>query len=305
VATAADPYRKLQQVARRRSHRGHFTSADAQMAGVSRMHLSRLVSEGLVTHIAPRVYRFRIAAAPSWKDRLAAELLSTGGIACGLSATALYDLADSPPSPCVLVERGSRIARGARETTRVLPRYEVVTVDGLRALAPVRAVLDSAHRLSTTDAIAMVESAIVRSLVRPDALRRRARELTNSKRPGCAVVLRILADLHPELARSRNEWEALVARRATEFGLQPPELEHEIVFDGRRYIADAAWPEPRVALEFDGRDPHMRKRVHDYDTGRRNDFTAAGWLRFGITASALQNRDDRTFRQVARAIERR
>jgi hypothetical protein len=275
------------------------------MAGVSRMHLSRLVSEGLVTHVAPRVYRFRITAAPTWKDRLAAELLSTGGIACGLSATALYDLADSPPSPCVLVERGSRIARGARETTRVLPRYEVVTVDGLRALAPVRAVLDSAHRLSTTDAIAMVESAIVRSLVRPDALRRRARELTNSKRPGCAVVLRILADLHPELARSRNEWEALVARRATEFGLQPPELEHEIVFDGRRYIADAAWPEARVALEFDGRDPHMRKRVHDYDTGRRNDFTAAGWLRFGITASALQNRDDRTFRQVARAIERR
>ena len=266
------------------------------------MQLSRLVSDGLIVRVAPRVYRFRVAAAANWRDRFAAELLSTGGVASGLSAVALYDLAAAPRDPCVLVERGSRARGGARHTTPELPASDVVIVDGLRALAPVRAVLDSVHRLPTTSAVAMVESAIVRGLVKPDALRRRARELMNSKRPGCAVVLRILADLHPELARSRNEWAALVARRAKEVGLPPPELEHELVFDGCRYIADAAWPAARVALEFDGRDPHMRKRVHDYDTGRRNDFVAAGWLRFGITASALKNRDDRTFRQVARAI---
>ena len=88
-------------------------------------------------------------------------------------------------------------------------------------------------------------------------------------------------------------------------GSTPPELEYELFIDGRRYIADAAWPEQRVALEFDGRDPHMRRWVHDYDTGRRNDFTDAGWLRFGITATALKQRDDRAFRQVARAIARR
>jgi hypothetical protein len=169
----------------------------------------------------------------------------------------------------------------------------------------VRALLDSAHRLPATKATAMVESAIVRGLVKPEALRRRAKELEHSKRPGCAVVLRILAELHPELARSRNEWEALVARRAKEFGLEPPQLEYEVVFDGRRYIADAAWPAQRVALEFDGRDPHMRRSVHDNDTGRRNDFTDADWLRFGITATALKQRDDRAFRQVARAIGRR
>jgi very-short-patch-repair endonuclease len=151
----------------------------------------------------------------------------------------------------------------------------------------------------------MVESAIVRKLVKAAGLRRRAQELANSKRPGCAVVLRILDDLHPELARSRNEWEALVARRAKEFGLERPQLEYELFFNGHRYIADAAWPRQRVALEFDGRDPHMRRRVHDYDTDRRNDFTDAGWRRFGITASALRRHDDRAFRQVARAIEGR
>jgi very-short-patch-repair endonuclease len=141
--------------------------------------------------------------------------------------------------------------------------------------------------------------------VKPIALQRRASELSHGTRPGCRITLGILAELHPELARSRNEWEALVARRARELGLPEPRLEFELFFDGHRYIADAAWPEPRVALEFDGRDPHMRRSVHDYDTSRRNDFADAGWSRFAITAAHLTTGNDRVFRQVAAALTRR
>jgi hypothetical protein len=158
---------------------------------------------------------------------------------------ALYDLAKPPLLPCVLVRRGSRHAVAGRSTTRDLAPSECVTVDGLRSLCPVRAVIDSAHRLPYRDAVALVESAIVRGLVKPVALQRRASELCHGKRPGCAVVLRILADLHPELERSRNEWEAFVARCARRLGLPLPKLEHELLIDGRRYIADAAWPQQR------------------------------------------------------------
>jgi very-short-patch-repair endonuclease len=262
------------------------------------------VQRGVVVREASRVYRFTVVAAPTWKDRLAVELLSTGGIACGLSAAALYGLADPPEQPAVLVARDSRLAAPGRHTTRTLERAECVTVEGMRTLAPVRMVLDSVHRLPGGRAVALIEGAIVRGLVRPAALERRARELNHGKRPGCAVTLRVLADLHPELARSRNEWEALVARRAKQYGVGPPALEFEMFVEGRRYIADAAWPDVKVALEFDGRDPHMRMRVHDYDSVRRNDLTSAGWRRFGITATALRRRDDRTFEQVARAIAR-
>jgi hypothetical protein len=149
----------------------------------------------------------------------------------------------------------------------------------------------------------MIESAIVRGLVNPARLEQRARELRHHKRPGCAVTLRILGELHPELGRSRNQWEALVVRRAIEFGLPRPELEFEVVIDGRRYILDAAWARALATLEFDGRDPHMRRKVHDYDTARRNDLQAAGWRRFGITAAALQQGDDRVFRQIARVLD--
>jgi Transcriptional regulator, AbiEi antitoxin len=303
--STADPFADLRRLARRSGQRGAFTSAQASNAGVSPVQLHRLVKRGVVVCCAPRVYRFAVGAAPTWKDRLAIELLSTGGVACGLTAAALYDLVQPLTPHEVLVPRGSRHAVPGRHTPRELARFETTTVGGLRALVPIRTVLDSVHRLPPDRAVALVESAIVRKLVKPLALERRARELQHPRRPGCAVVLRILADLHPELARSRNEWEALVARRAKEYGLEPPELEYEVFIGGRRYIVDAAWSRTKVGLEFDGRDPHMRWAVHDNGSLRRNDFADADWLRFGITADALKRRDDRAFAQVARAIARR
>jgi hypothetical protein len=300
----ADMYNELHRIARRRGQRGYFTTAQAEASGMSRKQLSRLVQRGLLARAAPGVYRFRVAAVTDWKDRLVIELLATDGFACGLTACAIHELADPPARPSVMVARGRRTP-SSRHSTRELPAYECVTVEGLRTLAPMRAVLDAIHLLPPAKRMALIERAIVRGLVKPDALQRRANELRHSKRPGCAVVLRILEELNPELEQSRNDWEALVARRATEFGLTQPRLEYELYIDGNRYLADAAWPEQKVALEFDGRDPHMRKAVHDYDTGRRNNFTDAGWLRFGITATALQRSDDRTFHQVARAISRR
>jgi hypothetical protein len=305
VASKRDTFGELHRVARRRGQRGHFTTVQAEAAGISRTRLSHLVKRGLVVRVATGVYRFRVAANTTWRDRLAVELLSTGGMASGLSASALYGLAEPPTRPCVMLARGNRAARHTRHTTRDLPRCDCAIVDGMRALAPARAVIDSVHRLPYGDAVVLVERAIVRGLVNPETLRRRAKELSHSKRPGCAVTLRILADLHPELSRSRNEWEALVARRAKQFGLQQPELEYQLTINGHRYFADAAWPDQRVALEFDGRDPHMRRKVHDQDSVRRNDFNDAEWAHFSITAVALKRRDDRAFAQVARAIARR
>jgi hypothetical protein len=206
----------------------------------------------------------------------------------------------------VLVARGSRVGIAGQHTTRTLLRTERVTVDGLPALAPIRMVLDSTFRMPHSRAVELVESAIVRGLVGPIALERRARELRHAKRPGCAITLAVLGELHPELAHARNEWEALVVRRAArEFGLDTPSLQLEIVVEGRRYFADAAWGDVLVLLEFDGRDPHMRRRVHDHDSIRRDDLTSAGCLRYSVTADALRRGDDRVFRQVAAEITRR
>ena len=302
MAKKNDSYARLRVVARRRSQRGCFTFEQALAAGLTASQISRLLQKGVIVRVAPRVYRFTVVGS-DWKSDLAAQLLSTGGVACGLTAAALYSLTSPPAHPEVMVLHGARRGSRGRHSTRALESVERVTVDGLAALAPVRTVVDVAHRVSRSEARTLVESAIVRGLVRPAALERRARELRHGKRPGCAVVLRVLADLHPELERSRNEWEALVVRRVRERGLPAPTLEYEIFVDGRRYIADAAWPTAKVMFEFDGRDPHMRRRVHDQDSLRQNDLVSAEWRRFSVTAAALQRGDGRVFRQVAAALQ--
>ncbi|HEY1741428.1 MAG TPA: type IV toxin-antitoxin system AbiEi family antitoxin domain-containing protein, partial [Acidimicrobiia bacterium] len=247
---------RLRRIARRTSQRGHFTVAQAARCGISRYQLVDWTATGVLTRTSRGIYRFTVGAPQTWHDELAGELLATRGIACGLSAPALYGLISPPPTHDVLARRGSTHATNPRHTTRTLPRGDHTIVGGLRALHPVRAILDAAHRMRHQQAVAMIERAIVRGLVNPMALERRARELRNSKRPGCKVVLTILAELHPELERSRNEWEALVVRRCKELGLPEQVLEYEIWIDGQHYFLDAAWPELLVTLEFDGRDPH-------------------------------------------------
>ena len=161
MAPIRDRYAELHRVARRRGQRGYFTTAQAEAAGMSRPQLSRLVARGLIVRATSGVYRFRVAAMATWKDRLAAELLSTGGVASGLSAAALYDLAEPPLRPSVIVPRTRQGAPVGHHSTRHLSTHECVTVDGLRSLSPVRTVLDAAHRISRAKAQVMVESAIV------------------------------------------------------------------------------------------------------------------------------------------------
>ena len=53
-----------------------------------------------------------------------------------------------------------------------------------------------------------------------------------------------------------------------------------------RYL-DLAWPDAKVAVEFDGFVPHSTRRVFDDDRARQNDLVADGWTVFRITQSML------------------
>ncbi len=299
---------RLNTVASRPTQRGHFTTAQAAQCRVSYKTLVGLEKCGVIRRVHRGLYRFEVGVKPTWKDLLAGELLLTDGIACGRTAAALYGwinvdcAAASGRKFEIMASRGSRHATSPRHTTRDLQRWEQVIVDGLPVLHPLRTLTDAAHRLPKRSATAMIESAIANKTVDLHDLERRARELLHPKRPGCAVVLGVLGRIHPELVATRNEWERWVLRRAQELGLPEPAVEFEVVISGRRYLLDAAWPAAEIALEFDGRDPHMRRGVHDNDTLRRNDFESAGWRRFGITATALREGDDSAFAHVARAL---
>jgi very-short-patch-repair endonuclease len=71
-----------------------------------------------------------------------------------------------------------------------------------------------------------------------------------------------------------------------------------------RYL-DLAWPDEKVAVEFDGFVPHSTRRVFDDDRSRQNDLVDDDWDVFRVTKTMLDDDAVGTFRPVAAKVARK
>lgn len=286
-----------------RAQHGVFTLAQVLASGYSRATVRRRIDRRAWEEIAPRVYRVALAADADWRVRTLAVALSTGGVACRLSALALDGLWSAPPCPEVLVARHVRTAtRLPQRSTDSLPPRDVTQVDRIPATTPVRTLIDVAGRLPLAVFEDVLDTAIVQRLVRVERLQERASELWAPRRSGCAVVLALLEQRHPELQRARNVWEARTLRIVHAAGLPDPCVNYRVQVGGKRRSLDLAWPDVKVAVEFDGFVPHSTRRVFDDDRARQNDLVADGWTVFRITKTMLETDPTATFGPVALAV---
>jgi very-short-patch-repair endonuclease len=295
--------RERRLFAHARAQHGLFTLQQALESGFSRATIRRRLERREWEELAPRVYRVTLAADADWRCRTLAVVLSTSGVACRRSALGLYELWSPPSEPEVLVARNVRTAgRLPQRSTDSLPPCDVTTVDGIPATTPVRTLIDMGGRLPLAAFEDVLDTAIVRRLVRIEPLVARSRELRAPRRNGCAVVLQLLEQRHPELRRARNLWEARVLRLVKEFGLPDPRVNYRVQVGGKRRYLDLAWPDAKVAVEFDGFVPHSTRRVFDDDRSRQNDLVADRWTVFRITKTMLEGDAPATFTPIALAV---
>ena len=249
------------------------------------------------------MYRLAVAGEPDWRTRTMACTLAVRGAACRQSALALHELLGPPREPEVVVLRNRRsAARAPAPSTDALVPADLTVVDGIPATSPVRTLIDMGGRLPRARFEDILDTAIVQRLVTVDRLRIRARDLRAPRRNGCAIVLALLDERDPGLHRARNVWEARVLRIVRRLGLPPPAVNHRVRVGGRVRYLDLAWPDAKVALEFDGFVPHSTRRVFDDDRARQNDLVADGWTVFRITKAMLAGDVEATFRPIAFAI---
>ncbi len=231
--------------------------------------------------------------------------LVTDGVGSGATAGALYGLIAPPLEQEVTARRPSRLTLPAVVHTSVaLPAADRTTVDGIPATAPARTVIDLGGVMPAHTFEDVLDTAIVQGLVSARRLEARARELWTPRRRGCAVVLGLLAVRRPELARAANLWEARVLRIVHDLGLPPPRVNHRVHVGGRRRYLDLAWPDVKVAVEFDGFVPHSTRRVFDDDRARQNELVAARWTVFRVTKTMLDADPSGAFRPVAAVLAR-
>lgn len=299
----AGSQRRLAAIARRQ-HR-LFTLEQAVACGYTHDFVWRRVRDHRWKEVEPHVYRATLAGTPTWQETLLAVVLTTNGVAGGRSAAALFGLLPPPNVPEVVIDHRIRSARHRRPGVRAvrdLTERDVVEVDGIPSTSVARSLVDLASSLGEGRVTDLVDTAIVRRLVTARRLAEAATKLWAPRRNGCAVVLRVLQTAHPELWRARNEWEARVLRHLSRLGVPDPIPNLPVHVGGRRRVIDFAWPEIKVALEFDGFVPHSNRRTFDDDRARQNDLVDDNWRVYRVTSSALRRSARGALAPVVRAV---
>jgi hypothetical protein len=133
-----------------------------------------------------------------------------------------------------------------------------------------------------------LEEAIRRDLVDITLVGRRYEELGGDFRLGGKVASRLIHRWIPNIARTDSRPEVRLLRLIAARGLPEPVPQHRVWF-GPDECADLdfAWPDERVALEFDSYRWHGGRLKHDADARRELRLQVRRWNVIRVTDAEL------------------
>ncbi len=243
--------------------------------------------------------------APTTAERAFAPRLSSCAFFFGISAARIHGLPLPPGTPVlpvhVAVPAGVRrpSARDVRAHHVTIDAEDVGVVDGLRVTKIERTWCDLAAVGLPLGALVAAGDAILR-VRRPLSTigRLRAGAARYQGRRGARTIVAALPLLDGR-ADSAPESELRVATISA--GLPMPRVNHPIVTGGETVHVDLAWPERRIALEYEG-DHHRTDRDQwHYDLRRYDALADHGWS--VIRATAADYRDPtRLISRLSRAL---
>jgi very-short-patch-repair endonuclease len=228
------------------------------------------------------------------------RLVVPGAVATARSAAVLWDvgLAEATDDVEVTLPPAVRAGHvpGVRVTRRALPGADTTVRRGIPVTTPLRTALDLGRIVPLDDAVIALDRFLASGLVFAEELRSAAAVATGRD---CRQIRRA-ASLADGLAGSPQETRVrLLLHRSS---LPRPVAQFRIRDDRGRHLArvDFAWPEHRLALEYDGAwhgEPGQFRR----DRERLNRLTAAGWRVIFVTAADLRN-PEALLRRIANAL---
>jgi hypothetical protein len=167
-------------------------------------------------------------------------------------------------------------------------------VSGRPATAPAWTAIEVARGLRRPRALATLDAALRSGTCNRGYLERMLRR--QSGRRGIVAVRGLLSLATPE-AESPMESEARLVM--IDGGLPPPVLQYEVVdLQGYTWRLDFAWPELRVAAEYDGVDWHSGPDAFLRDRRRSSALQELGWLIVPIIAEDVRYRPRELIRRL-------
>jgi hypothetical protein len=268
---------------------------DANAARASAHQRSRRIRSGAWVSLHPGVYR--LAGSPdTWEARLLAACFAGGerGRASHRSAAELFDLPGATRDAVEIT--CPRWYRAHDDTALVI--HESTRFDSAdttkRIAIPVTSVEVTLLDLGAVVRPIVVEQALDVALRRDLTTLSKARttldRLGRRGRDGTATLRAILDERAPVGRSAESPAETSMRRLLVRNGFPDPVLQFDVVaagvFLGR---VDAAYPQWKIALEYESYEHHTGKLALVRDSARRNRFAAAGWTYLAVTAADLRN----------------
>lgn len=263
---------------------GLISSRQLRSLGISKWTQQRLVADGVIQRIAPRVYAIR-GAPNTHRQKLRAGLLCLGDHSWVAfeAAAALHGLDRSDRRAVqFVITRGRRppLLPFAVHTSRRIRPIDLVTVDGFRTTSATRTVFDLALAGAPRSRIeAAIDSAVRLQLSSPEVLERRLSGLRGSGRGGCRLVEDLITDAGGHTMLERRFLELV-----RESGLPRPRT--QVVFRRhQRHVArvDFLFDQFAVVVEVSGGLGHSSPAERAHDAQRRNELQDLGLRVFEYT----------------------
>jgi hypothetical protein len=261
------------------------------IAAIGRYPMRTATQEGQLVNFHRHVV-VRRELATQFRTRAAAALLVAGerAVLTRHTAARMYGCTAADFAPIdVLVPYVRRISRvpGIAVHNGMFSEDDVVVVDGLRLLAPDLILADVLCRARRPTALACADQMIGRlpEPQRPGFRNSVLRAISAREDIRGTRQARVLLDLATGLPESPFESHLLLMFYDRELPVPVPQYSITTI-DGRElYRLDFAWPEYRIAVEYDGYAAHAERQ--DRDRRRDEDLTRRGWIVIRATIDDL------------------
>lgn len=278
--------------------RGLATTAEL-LSVMTRQQLDVQVRKGGLVRVWRGVYSLR---EPDLLTKLRALDMLIGGhaVACMHTAATLYGFGVQGDAAVHVLDPGSRLRPTSGLVVHQRQGAPVQLVSSRRATCPGWTAVELARQVGRRRGLATLDAAVRSGWCTPADLQD-AVERQRGRRG--IVAVRDLLPLVDARAESAMESEARLAMH--DHGLPRPELQYLIRGrDGESWRVDFAWPEARVAVEYDSVAWHAGRREMLRDKVRFAGVQEVGWVVVPIVVDDVRRTPARMCERIAGHLSR-
>jgi hypothetical protein len=209
-----------------------------------------------------------------------------GAVLSHRSAGVLWDMIDqhAEAGPLEITAPKLRRLEGVSCHRASLDSKEMTDRFGIPVTTAERTLLDLAHTVDAAELGRLCDEALRRRLLTVGRLRGVVDAHRGPGRRRLKPAIEVLSDRISGYDPGANDWELRMDRLWDELQLPAAERQYRIRIGRRTFRPDRAIVDLKIAVEWNGFDPHGRRGNLDADSDRRAALAAAGWYPLDFTS---------------------